>query len=67
MAQTLEYRVLGMSCGHCKAAVSHELLAVRGVTEVDVDLAGKRVVVKGDALDDETLRAAIVEAGYAAT
>ncbi len=66
MSQTLTYTVAGMSCGHCKAAVSRELLAVTGVTEVDVDLETKHVVVKGDLLDDETLRTAIVEAGYAA-
>ena len=66
MSQTLTYTVLDMSCGHCKAAVSRELLAVTGVTEVDVDRETKHVVVKGDLLDDETLRTAIVEAGYAA-
>ena len=66
MSQTLTYTVLDMSCGHCKAAVSRGLLAVTGVTEVDVDLETKHVVVKGALLDDETLRTAIVEAGYAA-
>lgn len=66
MAQTLRYTVTGMSCAHCKSAVSQEVLAVEGVQSVDVDLDTKLVVVQGDSLDDEALRAAIVEAGYEA-
>ena len=53
-----------MHCDHCVAAVEQELSAVSGVESVDVDLATKLVVVTGDALDDDALRAAIDEAGY---
>ncbi len=60
------YSVPGMHCGHCKAAVTEELEAVSGVRAVDVDLESKRVVVSGSGLSDETLRAAIAEAGYEA-
>jgi copper chaperone len=60
------YRVPDMSCGHCKQAVSQELLAVEGVESVDVDLETKLVVVQGTGLDDAQLRAAIEEAGYEA-
>jgi copper chaperone len=60
------YRVPGMSCGHCKQAVSGELLAVEGVESVDVDLETKLVVVHGQGLDDAKLRGAIDEAGYEA-
>ena len=66
MSQTLTYTVEGMSCAHCKAAVTAELVAVAGVAEVDVDLGTKRVVAKGTDLDDEALRAAITRAGYEA-
>jgi copper chaperone CopZ len=62
----LTYSVPGMHCGNCKAAVDRELRLVGGVREVDVDLDTKRVVVRGDALDDRALRAAIEEAGYEA-
>ena len=62
----ITYTVPDMSCGHCQAAVTAELEAVAGVTGVDVDLETKLVVVRGDGLDDGTLRAAIVEAGYEA-
>jgi copper chaperone CopZ len=55
-----------MSCAHCERAVSEELEAVAGVAAVEVDLGSNRVVVRGDRLDDERLRAAIEDAGYEA-
>ena len=64
--ETLTYRVPGMSCGHCQAAVEQELATARGVEEVEVDLETKLVTVRGRELDDAALRAAIVEAGYEA-
>lgn len=62
--ETKTYAVPGMHCGHCKAAVSRELIAVAGVEAVDVDLETKVVTVRGEALDHATLIAAIDEAGY---
>ena len=61
---TKTYSVPGMHCDHCKAAVNRELEAVRGVERVDVDLGTKVVTVRGEALDDGALIAAIDEAGY---
>ena len=66
MIDTVTYRVPGMHCGQCKAAVERELSAVAGVEEVEVDLDAKLVIVWGRDLHDETLRAAIDEAGYGA-
>jgi copper chaperone len=66
MAETFTYRVPGMSCEHCEAAVTKELTAVGGVVSVSVDLERKLVEVSGDGLDDAELRAAIDEAGYEA-
>jgi copper chaperone len=66
MSDTVTYRVPGMHCGHCEAAVRGELSAVGGVESVEVDLDTKLVVVRGADLDDATLRAAIDEAGYEA-
>jgi copper chaperone CopZ len=60
------YGVLGMHCAHCEAAVTEELEAVGGVEGVDVDLERKLVVVRGTALSEDALRAAIEEAGYQA-
>ena len=66
MTETRTYTVPGMSCGHCKAAVTEEVSRVAGVASVDVDLDTKLVVVRGTSLDDASLRAAIDEAGYEA-
>jgi copper chaperone len=61
---TLTYSVPGMTCGHCVSAVTSELSAIPGVSDVAVDLATKLVVVTGAPLVDEALRAAIEEAGF---
>ncbi len=66
MAETMTYRVPGMTCDHCEHAVSSELGAVTGVAGVEVDLDTKLVSVTGEGLDDQALRAAIEEAGYEA-
>ncbi len=59
------YRVEGMSCGHCEAAVRDEVEKVDGVEATDIDLASKEVVVRGQ-FEDATVRAAIAAAGYEA-
>lgn len=63
--ETITYSVPGMSCGHCRAAVTEEVAQVEGVDQVEVDLETKRVTVSGADLDDAKLRAAIDAAGYA--
>ena len=62
----LTYTVPGMTCAHCKHAVSSELSQVAGVEGVDVDLETKLVTVRGRDLDAAALRAAIAEASYEA-
>jgi copper chaperone CopZ len=64
MSETITYRVPGMSCEHCRAAVANEVSSVAGVESVAVDLDEKVVTVVGTSLDDVALRAAIDEAGY---
>jgi len=64
--QELSYTVAGMSCGHCKTAVTEEVEQVAGVDGVEVDLDSKRVVVRGENVSDDDVRAAIIEAGYEA-
>jgi copper chaperone CopZ len=59
-----QYNVTGMSCEHCAASIKEEVSEVPGVSEVVVDLAANTVTVHGTDLDDERLRAAVVEAGY---
>lgn len=63
---TTTYRVTGMTCDHCVRAVTTELVLMPGVRSVDVDLAEGAVTVTSDApLDQEEVREAIDEAGYA--
>jgi copper chaperone len=62
----ITYSVPGMSCDHCRRAVTGELHEVPGVASVDVDVKTKLVTVRGSQLDDAALRAAIDEAGYEA-
>jgi copper chaperone len=60
------YTVAGMTCGHCVAAVTAEVAQVPGVTGVAVDLAsGRLTVTSGTPVDDDAVRAAVDEAGYA--
>lgn len=66
MSESMTYRVPGMTCEHCKAAVAEELSAVDGVAHVSVNLESKLVEVSGKTLDDTRLRVAIQEAGYEA-
>ena len=62
----ITYTVSGMSCGHCTSAIEEEVGRVPGVDSVTADLDTKLVVVRGESLEDEALRAAIDEAGYEA-
>jgi copper chaperone len=66
MNETVTYSVPGMSCGHCRAAITAEVTEVAGVDAVDVDLDTKIVRISGEHLDDSALVAAIDEAGYEA-
>jgi copper chaperone CopZ len=66
MSDTFAYSVAGMHCAHCERSIRKEISAVDGVERVDVDLEAKLVTVTGSRLSDETLRAAIEEAGYEA-
>lgn len=59
------YTVEGMSCAHCVRAVEEEVGRVPGVTAVEVDLASGRLAVRGEEIDDDAVRAAVDEAGYA--
>jgi copper chaperone len=63
-AQELTFVVAGMSCGHCKVAVTDEVSNLAGVAAVDIDLDSKLVRVHGTDVDDAAVVAAIDEAGY---
>jgi copper chaperone CopZ len=63
-AAPLTYVVAGMTCDHCRTAVSDEVAKVAGVTAVDVALDTKLVRVHGSGIDPAAVVAAIDEAGY---
>ncbi len=71
MSTTTTLSVDGMTCEHCVHAVTTELSALPGVTDVTVDLVpggSTPVTVVSDApLDEAAVAAAIDEAGYALT
>ncbi|MEU0405781.1 heavy-metal-associated domain-containing protein [Streptomyces sp. NPDC006197] len=62
------YAVSGMTCGHCKSAITKSVSALDGVVSVDVDVAGGLVTVTtGGEPDDAAITAAVDDAGYELT
>ena len=58
------YSVQGMTCDHCVMSVTEEVAEVTGVAGVDVDLRSGRLTVTGDDLSDDSIAAAVADAGY---
>lgn len=64
---TTTFLVPGMTCGHCKGAVTDELSKINGVTNVDVDLDSKKVTIESEAVVEwEVIVDAVDEAGFEA-
>lgn len=68
MTSTATYDVTGMTCAHCVQAVTDEVSAISGVSDVDVELVvgGTSVVtvVSAVPLPEQAVRDAVDEAGY---
>ncbi len=60
--EPIVYSVPDISCDHCVNAITKEVTAVAGVTDVSVDLATKTVAVVGG--ESGAVVAAIDEAGF---
>lgn len=58
------YSVPGVTCEHCRTAITKEVGMIPGVESVQVDLEQKLVTVAGPADIDVAVRTAIDEAGY---
>ena len=68
MTETTTWTVTGMTCGHCVASVTEELLEVDGIEAVDVDLpTGAVTVTSAGPVERAAVAAAVDEAGYALT
>ncbi|MGD1239853.1 heavy-metal-associated domain-containing protein [Mycobacterium seoulense] len=64
---TSEYRVDGMSCAHCEAAVRNEVGRLPGVQRVEVSAdTGRLVITSSVPLDSAAVLGAVDEAGYEA-
>ena len=62
---TTTFRVDGMTCDHCRHAVTTEICAVPGVESVAVDQTSGTVTVAAPApVDRADIAAAVDEAGY---
>ena len=63
---TASYLVSGMTCQHCVHAVTEEVSAVTGVSDVSVDLdSGRLTVVSSAEVPFAAIATAVDEAGYA--
>jgi uncharacterized membrane protein YraQ (UPF0718 family)/copper chaperone CopZ len=60
------FHVEGMSCNHCVRHVENAVREIPGVTMVEVNLAGKSALVKGD-FDPAKVIEVVDQAGYKAT
>lgn len=62
---TTTFQVEGMTCDHCRIAVTTEVSAVPGVQAVTVDVEAGTVTVSTDQpVDRSDIAAAVDEAGY---
>lgn len=61
-----QFKVSGMSCGHCVRAVTQAIQALEQTAKVEVDLAAGMARVESD-LDATQIQAAIREEGYEVT
>jgi copper chaperone len=58
------YRVEGMTCAHCVAAVTEEVSRIPGAAAVQVDLESGALAVRGEGVGRDEVKAAVEEAGY---
>ena len=58
-----QFKVSGMSCGHCSRAITQAIQALEQAARVEVDLAAGLVRVDAQ-LDATQIQAAIREEGY---
>ena len=62
---TETFRIEGMTCDHCRNAVTTEVRAVPGVQAVTVDIEAGTVTVSADQpVEQSDIAAAVDEAGY---
>ncbi len=68
MSQSVQkqtFRIVGMSCDHCRSAVEEAIRTTAGVAKASVDLKAGQASVEGQ-FDPESVVVAVEEAGYEA-
>jgi copper chaperone CopZ len=66
MSTTSSFVVSGMTCEHCVSSVTEQVSALEGVSGVKVDLQSGQLSVSGTGVTDDSVRRAVVDAGYQA-
>ncbi|MFJ5692840.1 heavy-metal-associated domain-containing protein [Arthrobacter sp. NPDC093125] len=62
-----EFRVTGMTCGHCELSVREGVQEIPGVESIEVShRTGKLTVTSNEPLEQGAVIAAVEEAGYRA-
>jgi copper chaperone CopZ len=62
---TTTFTVAGMTCDHCRRAVTEEISQIHGVDSVAVDLASGHVTIHAaQPVDRADVASAVDEAGY---
>lgn len=65
--ETMQYRIEGMTCGHCERAVRAQVERLVGIERVEVSAReGTLVLARAAGLDEAEVVHAVREAGYAA-
>ena len=59
----IEFQVNDMTCGHCVGVITQAVAAVDAAATVEIDIPTHRVRIHGSD-QQQTIRAAIIEAGY---
>jgi len=60
----ITFEVKDMTCAHCAATITKAVKAADPEASIDIDLAAHRVRIEPAATEEQTLAAAIGEAGY---
>lgn len=59
------YTIDGMTCEHCRTAVTQELGCLPGVEGVEVDLESGALTLRvSEPVADDAVAAAVIDAGY---
>ncbi len=64
--ETVDIKVKGMTCGHCKMAVEKAASSIPGVKKAVVDLGSAKISIEHEKADINSVKKAINDAGYQA-